>query len=295
MKTSDITFIGHICFDEIIPFQGDTVIAPGSAVICGSLAAARAGKQVTVVTKMNTDDSGILADMHHAGVEIIVIPAPQTSYMQVIHPSENVDERRMFHQRNAGYFSIDDVPAIDTRFLHLAGICDREFTLDFVRALHSRGYSLSVDMQSFVRQVEPSTREVHFRNVPDARELVSLMDRVKLDVVEAELTTGHKGIEQAASVYEAWGCPEIVITESKGVLARVQGKTFYEKFSNRSAVGRTGRGDTTFAGYLAWRLDHSPEESLKFAAALASIKMEAQGPFHGTLEDVLARMREIYS
>jgi len=32
------------------------------------------------------------------------------------------------------------------------------------------------------------------------------------------------------------------------------------------------------------------EDSLKFAAALASIKMETPGPFRGTLEDVLGRM-----
>jgi sugar/nucleoside kinase (ribokinase family) len=38
------------------------------------------------------------------------------------------------------------------------------------------------------------------------------------------------------------------------------------------------------------RLTHGPAESLKFAAALVSIKMETPGPFAGTLEDVLARM-----
>ncbi len=76
------------------------------------------------------------------------------------------------------------------------------------------------------------------------------------------------------------------------MLAQVNGKTFYEKFSNRSAVGRTGRGDTTFAAYLAWRLDHNVAESLRFAAALVSIKMETPGPFNGTLAEVLARMQE---
>jgi sugar/nucleoside kinase (ribokinase family) len=83
-----------------------------------------------------------------------------------------------------------------------------------------------------------------------------------------------------------------VITHSQGVLARACGKTHYEKFSNKSVVGRTGRGDTTFAAYLCRRLEHNPEDSLKFAAALVSIKMESPGPFHGTLEDVFRRMRE---
>jgi sugar/nucleoside kinase (ribokinase family) len=86
-----------------------------------------------------------------------------------------------------------------------------------------------------------------------------------------------------------------VITHSPGVLARVNGKTIYEKFSNTSMVGRTGRGDTTFAAYLSYRLEHDPLESLKFAAALVSIKMETPGPFQGTMEDVARRLREAHS
>jgi sugar/nucleoside kinase (ribokinase family) len=54
--------------------------------------------------------------------------------------------------------------------------------------------------------------------------------------------------------------------------------------------GRTGRGDTTFGSYLARRLECGVVESLKFAAALASIKMERPGPFSGSLEQVLERM-----
>jgi hypothetical protein len=43
---------------------------------------------------------------------------------------------------------------------------------------------------------------------------------------------------------------------------------------------------------MAWRLKHGPAESLKFASALVSIKMESKGPFAGTLEDVLSRMKQ---
>lgn len=83
-----------------------------------------------------------------------------------------------------------------------------------------------------------------------------------------------------------------MITHSEGVLARVNGKTYYERFSNSNVSGRTGRGDTTFAAYLSRRLDHDVAESLKFAAALVSIKMETPGPFAGTMEEVNKRMEE---
>ena len=70
---------------------------------------------------------------------------------------------------------------------------------------------------------------------------------------------------------------------------------FNEKFSNSNVSGRTGRGDTTFAAYLSRRLTYDVAESLKFAAALVSIKMETPGPFSGTLEDVMQRIKEKHS
>ena len=41
--------------------------------------------------------------------------------------------------------------------------------------------------------------------------------------------------------------------------------------------------------------EHEAQEALKFAAALVSLKMEAPGPFTGTLEDVERRIRERHS
>jgi sugar/nucleoside kinase (ribokinase family) len=208
-----------------------------------------------------------------------------------VHESENVDERRLILVRSAGLISISDVPPLQTRCAHLAAISDTEFDMALMQGLKSRGYSLSVDLQSFVRHVTPS-REIEFSDVANKRDIVSMMDKVKMDVVEARILTGTDDLEKAAVIIEGWGCPEIVITHSPGVLARVNGKTLYEKFSNKSTVGRTGRGDTTFAAYLSYRLEHDPAESLKFAAALVSIKMETPGPFNGTLEDVARRLHE---
>ncbi len=260
--------------------------------LCGAVAAARIGQRVAVVTRMAPADDVILRPLLDLGVETFVIPSPETSYSVVIHPTPNVDERILKLARSAGPFAVSDVPAIATRDLHLAGISDQEFSLDFIRGLKAQGYRLSVDMQSFVRQVDPHTRTIEFRDVPLKKDIVALMSKVKLDVVEARVLTGTDDLEQAARQIEAWGSPETVITHAEGVLARVNGRTYYEKFSNHSTAGRTGRGDTTFAAYLARRGDHDVAESLKFAAALVSIKMETPGPFQGTLADVLTRMEQ---
>jgi sugar/nucleoside kinase (ribokinase family) len=288
----DIAFIGHVCFDEVIPYRGEARVAPGSAVMCGALAAARVGKKVAVVTRMASKDDEILDSLRWNKIKIYVTPTMDTTYMKVIHPSADVDDRQIYQLSNAGFFTLAEIPTLAVRQIHLAGITDQEFNLDLIRGLKEKGYRLSVDMQSFVRHVDPVTRLIAFGDVLDKKEIIGLVDLVKLDIVEAKVLTGKENLEQATLVIEGWGCPEILITNSEGVLARVNGKTYYEKFSNKSVIGRTGRGDTTFAAYLARRLDYDVTESLKFAAALVSIKMETPGPFNGTLDDVLVRMQD---
>jgi sugar/nucleoside kinase (ribokinase family) len=292
----DITFIGHMCYDEIIPFGGKPMVAPGSAVLCGAMVGARIGKLIAALVKMSPQDEQILEPLKNAGVDTYLIPAEETTYSRVLHETENVDERKLTLVKSAGLIRIDDLPNLDSRCVHLAGISNTEFDMSLMKGLALRNYSLSVDMQSFVRQVTPVTNEIVFGDVRDKKEIAGLMDKVKLDVVEAKILTGTDDLEKAAIIIESWSDrPEIIITHSSGVLARVKGKTYYEKFSNSSVIGRTGRGDTTFAAYLSWRLEHGVEESLKFAAALVSIKMESPGPFKGTLADVMRRIEEKHS
>ena len=292
-KKYDITFIGHMVYDEIIPFGGVARVAPGSAVLCGAMVAARVGKKVAVVTKMAEKDEHILQPMKDLGIDTFLIPAEETSYNRVLHFSANVDEREMTLIKSAGLISINDVPELDSTCVHLAGISDTEFDMPLMKGLKARNYeSLSVDMQSFVRHIHPVTKNHEFSDVADKQEIAAMMNKLKLDIVEAKLLTGTDDLEKAAVMVESWGCPEVMITHSEGVLARVNGKTYYEKFSNSNVSGRTGRGDTTFAAYLSHRLDHDVAASLKFAAALVSIKMETPGPFGGTLEEVYKRMEE---
>ena len=294
-KKYDITFVGHMCYDEIIPFGGQPHVAPGSAVLCGAMVAARIGKQVAAVVKMAPKDEHILQPMKDVGVETFLIPSAETTYSRVLHESENVDERKLTLVKSAGLISIDDVPQLESTCVHLAGISDTEFDMPLMQGLKARGYNLSADMQDFVRHVTPVTHDIEFSDVANKKEIAAMMNKLKLDVVEARILTGTEDLEKAAVIVESWGCPETLITHSQGVLARVKGVTYYEKFSNSNVTGRTGRGDTTFAAYLGWRLDHDVRESLKFAAALVSIKMETPGPFKGTLADVEKRIEEKHS
>jgi sugar/nucleoside kinase (ribokinase family) len=295
-KKYDITFIGHMCYDEIKHFGQEAKVAPGSAVLCGAMVAARVGKKVAAVVKMSPKDEHILQPMKDLGVDCYLIPSEHTSYNRVVHESENMDERTMTLIKSAGIIDLKDVPELDSTCVHLAGISDTEFDMALMKGLKARNYtSLSADMQSFVRHINPETKNHEYSDVADKKEIAAMMNKLKLDVLEAKILTGTDDLEKAAIIVESWGCSDVMITQSEGVLARVDGKTYYEKFSNSNVSGRTGRGDTTFVAYLSHRLDYGIAESVKFAAALVSIKMEKPGPFSGTLEDVYKRIKEKHS
>lgn len=291
MSTYDLVFVGHVTIDEIVAHEGSSRAAPGGAPLFGASAALCLNRKLAIVTKMAEEDCHLLDPLKAAGVDVYLRYARETTHMRVVHRTGNMDDRVMYQTKNAGFFVKDDVAPIDPpSLIHCCALTDQEFTLDFISELKERGFRLSVDMQSFVRQVDTRTGMIRFEDVTDKRNIVGIVDFVKLDVVEAAILTGTDDLEEASAIVEDWGSPETVITSSKGVLARSEGRTYFEAFSNKSSHGRTGRGDTTFGAYLARRLDHPIEASLKFAVALASIKMERPGPFQGTLADVLERM-----
>jgi sugar/nucleoside kinase (ribokinase family) len=290
MNRYDLVFMGHVTIDEIDAPEGSARGVPGGAPFFGAFAACWSKKKIAVVTRMAEEDAPILEPLKRAGIDVYLQPVAATTHMRVVHPTGNPDERVMVQTRNAGFFVDADVPPIEPCWIHLGALTDREFSLGFMRHLKQRGFRLSVDMQNFVRQVDPDTGIIQFRDAPDKREIAGLADRVKLDIVEAEVLTGTRNMEEAATRVEEWGALETILTCSEGALARHKGKIYFERYSNRNSQGRTGRGDTTMGAYLARRMDHGVQESLAFAVALASIKMESPGPFRGLLEDVLARM-----
>jgi sugar/nucleoside kinase (ribokinase family) len=291
MKSYDLVFIGHVTIDEIDAKEGSAVGVPGGAPYFGTFAACWSKKRIAVVTRMAQEDAPLLEPLKAAGIDVYLQPVPSTTRMRVVHPTGNPDERLMFQTQNAGFFVSADVPPLEPCLIHLGALTDREFTLEFMQQLKQRGFRLSVDMQDFVRQVDTETGVIHFRDVPNKRELVGLADVVKLDIVEAEVLTGTANKEKAAKLVEEWGAIDTILTSSDGALVRSKGNTYFERYTNRSSQGRTGRGDTTTGAYLARRIDHPVQESLRFAVALASIKMETPGPFRGSIEEVLARMR----
>ncbi len=286
----DVRFVGHLCYDEIFPYGADSYLQCGSAALCGAAVAVRLGLRTDVVTRMNPDDTKPADALMELGAKVHIVPAEHTTLAQVIHRSENMDERELLVLKDAGPFVPEDVPeSPPARITHLAGISDHEFTLPFVQALAARGECLSMDMQALVRVLD-NKRRVCFSSPENVEAFVACLHYVKLDIVEAEKITGTRDLTQAARQFVSWGAKEVLITEQAGATLAVGEQVLQAPFTNKNQSGRTGRGDTTMSAYLCRRLTHEPAEALQFAATLVSLKMETPGPFTGTLQQIEQRM-----
>jgi sugar/nucleoside kinase (ribokinase family) len=286
MKKYDIVFMGHFCKDEIIAHGQKPVRTAGSAVLYGGVAAGVTHSNIAAIVKMNPDDKALLQPLKDAGVEVYIVPAAETTEARVVYPSDDIEERHVRQIHNAGPLKIEELFPFRTKLLVLAGISNQEFDITFIQKLKSLGYTLAIDIQSFVRQIHPTTREIQFLDVTEKEKIVSLMQFIKLDVLEAKILTGTDDPAKAAQTVESWGCKEILITTSNGVLLRAGGTNSFTRFTHKRNLGRTGRGDTTFGAYLARRLTHPPREAQAWAAALASLKIQDPGPFSGSYDGV---------
>lgn len=288
MNHYDIVFIGQLGMGTIIPFRGSPFTEPGGPALFASIGASCLGKRIATVTRISESDEYPLEPLKSAGIDVFVLPGEIGQY-RIVFPTANFDQRQGF-VKGGGDFLISDIPPFEPCLVHLCCMSGPGLKLELLRALRGRGFRLSVDMQSFVLQADDETGLLHFKDVPDKKEILAMADFVKLDAMEAQALTGADVLQDQADILEGWGSCETVITSSEGAQARSKGKTTFVKFTNRSTRGRMGRGDTLIGSYLARRLDHSVEDSLRFAATLTSIKMESTGPFRGSLDDVLERM-----
>jgi sugar/nucleoside kinase (ribokinase family) len=289
MNRYDIVFIGHLAMATIVPFEGAPFAEWGGPAFFGPLAASCLTKRIASVTRIAESETELLSPLKAAGIDLFVQDR-EIAQLRVVQANTSVDERQIFLIRRGGYFTIDDMPPIDPCLIHLGGLSDREFPMEVMRTLKARGFRLSVDMQSFLWEVDSQSRLIQLVDIGEKQEILSMVDFVKLDVMEGKALTGTDVIHKQAEMLEDWGSSETVITSSEGVLAHSKGKSTFAKFTNRGTKGRTGRGDTFSGAYLARRLTHSVEDSLRFSAALTSIKMESTGPFTGSLDEVIERL-----
>jgi len=289
IQTYDIAFIGHYTKDTIVSASGTRVV-DGGAFNYGAHVAARMGLKVAAVTRLAREDFRVVDELTRLGVDVFARATPKSTCLRLEYPTSNVDERVIYVTSTAGAFTPVEVEALRARAIVIGASMRGEVSLEVVEILGRKDARLAADVQSFVRVARDG--KLVPEPWPEKQQVMAHLDVLKADAVEAELLTGETDIKVAAQMIADLGPSEVMLTHRDGVLVYAGGQFHEAGFFPNKLVGRSGRGDTCIAAYTAKRLTAPPAEATVWAAAVASLKMEAEGPFRreiGEVEDLMQR------
>ena len=290
-KFYDIAFIGHYTKDTIVSSSGIRIV-DGGAFNYGANIAARMGLKVAAVTNLAKEDFRVVEKLRHLGVDVFVNITPYSTCLRLEYPTSNLDERVIYVTNSAGPFTPAEIEKIQARAIVVGASMREEISLEVIKELAKKKTILTADVQSFIR-INDNGKLVP-KEWPEKQSILSHLDILKTDAVEAEMLVGETNLYKAAQKIHDLGPREVVITHHDGLLVYAEGNFYEEDFFPKKLIGRSGRGDTCIASYAAKRLSASPQEATIWAAAVTSLKMEAEGPFQRTIQEVYNLIQSRY-
>ena len=292
MSRFDALIIGEVAQDTNVDCDGTTVEAIGGAVYYSGFAAANIGHKIAVLPKADTAQIDLTAAFAPAP-NITVYPLhSRTSFVtKNIYHTPDRERRTSTVDSVVEPYRPEEVPDIDAAIWHLAGLAAGDIPNEMI-PFAARHAMVAIDVQTMLRRVEDGT--LVYRDWAEKRELLPYVRFLKTDAAEAEILTGLTDRAEAAKLLYSWGAKEVLITHNTEVLVYDGREVYTCPIRARNLSGRTGRGDTTFAGYINERLTADIPTALRFATALVSLKMETPGPFTGTRADVESYLKAFY-
>lgn len=282
----DICCIGHITKDKIVTPHRVVYMAGGT-----SFYFAYAINQLpndvsfSLVTSMDPTETEPAEKMRQAGIDVTLNASRNTVFFENIY-GENQNERKQRVLAKADPFTIEQLEHVDAKVYHLGSLLSDDFSNEVVEYLAKKG-KVSIDVQGYLREVRDEKE--YPIDWKDKLKVLKNTYYLKVNEIEMETITGLKDAHEAAKLLHSWGVTEVIITlGSEGSLIYVD-DTFYEipAYAPHEVVDATGCGDTYSAGYLYQRtLGATPTEAGKFAAAMCTIKLEHNGPFNRSIDDI---------
>ncbi len=282
----DICCIGHITLDKIITPHNEVYMNGGTSFYF-SYGIHHLPSKVSykLVTSMAEKDMAVVEDMRAAGIDVVCHKSRDTVFFENKYGA-NQNNRTQRVLSKSDPFTKSQLKDIDARIFHFGSLLDDDFSVDLIKDVAKRGM-VSIDVQGFLREVR--NRHVYAVDWADKFEVLSHTDILKLNEHEMEVVTGLKSPREVAKKIASWGVREVVVTlGSYGSLIYAEGN-FYEipAYPPHETIDATGCGDTYSAGYLYCRAQGRPyDECGRFAAAMCTLKLEHNGPFEGTIDDI---------
>lgn len=285
--------IGHVTMDENVDYDGKTVFAEGGAVLYSSAAAYGVGHKTAALTALNEKDKRRLSAFRLPEKDVFCVFKEKSTDMYNRYLTADRERRESRCTSRGTPFTSEDFLCLpEANIYHLAGLLYGDYDDGLIPYLSTKG-KVAVDAQGYLRRAAPDGK-MYFQDWLDKEKYLPCVDYLKTDAVEAEILTGTSDRRKAAFSLCEKGAKEVVITHNAEVIA-CDGKNLCScPIKAQSLVGRTGRGDTTFAVYVTERQNKSMEEALLFATATASLKMATVGPYKGNREDVEDHIKKHY-
>jgi sugar/nucleoside kinase (ribokinase family) len=280
----DICCVGHITSDKVVTTSSTMHMAGGTAYYF-SYPFCKLDVSYLLVTALATEEMNYVTDLRTHGVEVVVQESTHTVNFENIY-SEDQDYRTQNVLQQADSFTEDSLLPVEAKIFHLGPLLPGDISVELIKMLAAKG-TLSLDVQGYLREV--IDQKVYPRDWPEKIEALQYIDILKTDEGELAALTGCTDVKKAARMVADWGVKEVVITNGSHGSLILYKDVFYPipAFPPQIIVDATGCGDTYMAGYLYQRIKGADVQKAGiFAAVLASKKMEAAGPFKGTLDDM---------
>ncbi len=285
-----VCLIGHVTRD-VSRLEGcaDNTTLGGVVYYAGRVFE-RLGLDTAIITKAAKKDLAEISEqLRGKTITLRCRDSERTTVFENTYLGTDLSIRRQKVRSIAEAFELPDLAGIEAKTFHLGPLTRGEMSLDFLKAVSDRCERVFLDVQGFLREVE--NQGVRLVDWPDKRDGLAYVDVLKANREEAVILSGEEDLEQAARKISALGPGEVVITlGGEGALILANGRLHrIPPIAPGAVVDPTGAGDTYGAGYIYYRLHSEHVEAAgRFAAELASRKLQHCGPYAGSANEVRA-------
>jgi len=295
----DLVTVGHFAIDAISsPKLVSERIALGGSATYVSIAAAKLGAKVSVISKVGKDFPNQYLDWLRSNQVDLSglkrIRSSVTTKFALRYQHEH--KRKLQLKALAPPIQANDIPnSLQAQVIHVAPIAN-EVSIGVVRKLSKLAGVLSFDPQGFVRDFDAHGNVRPKRSKAGTN--LELIDIYKSSQDEMRTVTGIANMRQAARKIQDNGVKIVIVTQGLHGSTLLFESVFYNvpACKPRVVLDSTGAGDAYIGAFLAeYMRGGDPYWCACVGSAAASFVVEGVGPERfGNREETYTRARIIY-
>lgn len=238
-----------------------------------------------LVTKIGQESQKEVDRLRQMNINVVSYSSRHSVFFENCYGLDS-DQRTQRVLAKADPFTIEEMKPLQAEVFHLGSLLADDFSPEIVKYLSQKG-RISIDVQGYLREVRGE--KVYAVDWKDMDAVLPYVDMIKLNEHEMHTIMQLNNPKTVAEKLASYGIREVIITlGSYGSLIYAD-KTYYEipAYPPKKIVDATGCGDTYSTGYLYMRSQGASfQEAGRFASAMCTLKLEHNGPFEGSLNDI---------